>query len=83
MRWVHRIFAILTIGPIVLWLAAVAGVILLGGVFNYNINEGGVQPCLVVGRDLVAGPVAICAGILWAMVAIVARLNRRRHVGRD
>jgi hypothetical protein len=91
--WRHRALAILTLGPVICWLAAIGAVLALGAIFGCRIDEGSAHPCMVFGADLgkadyslsilaawgprLFAPVVLCAGLLWAVVAIITRLRNR------
>jgi len=93
-RLVHRLFALLVLGPILLWLGAVASVLTLGNLFGCDINEGSAAPCIVAGTDLgetaytlgifaawgplFLAPVVMGAAMLWALFAAVRAILRRR-----
>ncbi|WP_425049665.1 hypothetical protein [Psychromarinibacter sp. S121] len=95
MRWVHRIFAFLTIGPWVVWLGWIALALGLGYFGGCRIDEGGIHPCTVAGREvgelaytagfwaawgvLLIGPFSFAVGLTWAMTAFVAARIRRRR----
>ena len=94
MRWVHRIFAVLTLGPVVLWLLAIGTIILLGVAGGCRIDEGSVHPCRVLGLEvgeaaytigilaawgpLLIGPICLLAGLLWVTITLIARMRGRR-----
>lgn len=91
----NRIFAILTFGPILLWLSCIGLVLTLGSTAECQINEAGVHPCIIMWRDfgemaataglfaawgpLIFGPFVLGAGILWMLVAIVRTVLRRKR----
>ena len=93
-RLVHRIFALLVVGPILLWLGAAAVVLTLGNLFGCEINEGYANPCLVAGTDwgdtayslglfaawgpLFLAPVVTGAAMLWGLFAGIRALLCRR-----
>ncbi len=95
MRWVHWIFAVLTLGPLVVWGLAIAGTMILGFWFGCRIDEGGSHPCDVWGRDvgdaavimglyaawgpLIVGPISFGFGFLWAIFTIACRILRKRR----
>lgn len=94
-RWVRLLFAIATFGPILLWIGAIAGVAILGGVFGCQIDESGYHPCEFMGRDvgktalsmmmwaawgpLIIGPFVGIAGMSWAATSFVRMLVLRRR----
>ncbi len=90
----NRLFALLTFGPLVLWVGCFIAVIALSGLGGCAIDEGNIHPCMVMGRDvgelaatlgiyaawgpLIFGPFTIGAGMIWGIYAIVRALVRRR-----
>ena len=90
----NRIFAILTFGPILIWAGCFALVKTLGSAAGCRIDEAEVHPCLIMGRDfgqtaataglfatwgsLIFGRFVLGAGILWALVAGVRAILRRK-----
>ncbi len=92
-RWINRFFALMTFGPILLWLGAIVIVMVLGGVYGCQINEASVNPCDVHGREigetaallgffaawgpLIMGPVIAVSALAWGVLAIIAYLRRR------
>ncbi|MAQ82125.1 hypothetical protein [Psychromarinibacter halotolerans] len=95
MKWVHRIFAILTLGPWVVWLAWVALALGLSYFGGCRIDESGVHPCTVAGREagelaytagfwsawgvMLIGPFSFGFGLTWAMATFVAARIRRHR----
>lgn len=93
-RLIHLFFALLVIGPILIWLGAAAGALTLANAFGCTIHEGFANPCLVAGTDwgeaaytlgllaawgpLIFAPVVMGAAMLWALFAAVRALLRRR-----
>jgi uncharacterized protein (DUF697 family) len=61
---INRLFAALILLPPLIWVAALAFVVLLGQVFGCEINEASAQSCIVLGFEL-AG-IAYSAGMLAA-----------------
>ncbi len=94
MIWVRRILAFLTLAPIAAWLSSIAVVLMLGTLAGCSIDEGSVHSCTISGTNVgelaytigvfaAWGPVfflplVLGAGILWAIVAIVARIRAKR-----
>ncbi len=68
MKWMHRVFAVTTLGRTVIWLLCIAATLLLGTVFDCRFNESGAQACVVAGRD--AGDFAYTMGMLssWGVI---------------
>ena len=93
MKWVHRIFAILTFGPIVMWLLALASVMYLGFIAGCRIDEGNIHPCTHLGLELgrlantlgffaswgviLFGAFSMIAGFVWGVTALIVHLARR------
>lgn len=94
MIWVRRILAFLTLAPLALWLSSIAIVLLIGAVAGCTIDEGSVHSCGIWGINvggiayslgvfaawgpLIFLPLVLVAGILWAVLAIIARLGKKR-----
>jgi len=93
MKWVHRIMAVLTLGPVLLWGVALAGAVILSDMGECRTAAGELYPCRILGTDagalarffgfyagwgmLILAPAALGAGVLWAVVALLARLLRK------
>lgn len=93
-RLIHLVFALLVIGPILLWLGAVGVTLTLAHAFDCTIHEGFANPCRIAGADwgeaaytlgvfaawgpLLLAPVVIGAAALWALFALLRVLLRRR-----
>jgi len=93
-RLIHLVFALLVIGPILIWLGAAAGVLTLANGFGCTIHEGFATPCLIAGTDwgeaaytlgllaawgpLIFAPVVIGSAALWGLFALVRAFLRRR-----
>ncbi|MEO3478498.1 hypothetical protein AAFO90_12560 [Phaeobacter sp. CAU 1743] len=93
-RNAHRILALLTLGPILLWALAFGAVLFLSAVLGCSINEGFAAPCLLLGRDisdtayalglfaawgpLVFAPFVMGAGLSWAILALIGALRKRK-----
>ncbi|WP_246149726.1 hypothetical protein [Tritonibacter litoralis] len=91
----YRLFVVLTLAPIGVWLLTVVGVIILGAGFNCTIHEGFANPCMVLGRDigetayglgvfaawgpLFVLPISLGMAILWGAFTLVARLWARNR----
>jgi len=91
-RWITRLFAITTLGPVLIWLGCVGAVLYLSGIHGCHITEAGVQPCVIFGRDigqsaatmgilaawgpLLIGPVVAASAMAWGLYALIRRLRR-------
>lgn len=94
MRWVHRILAVLTIGPVVIWILSYVFLTVLGGVIGCPGGDGNAYPCDMSGQNvsglvailgifaiwalMLAGPVAVAAGLVWALTTLGHWLWRGR-----
>ncbi|WP_158967484.1 hypothetical protein [Chachezhania sediminis] len=93
-RWIPRIFMILTLAPVVFWIANMGAVMYLAGPNSCMINEGSVTPCLFLGHDigetaytmgmiaawgpLFLFPCVVITGLLWAGVVLLGKILDRR-----
>lgn len=93
MTWVHHILGSATLLAALAWPAAMAATLLLGSLGGCRIDEGGVYPCVILGRDI--GDLAATLGIfaawgsmifiplalglagLWLAITLIAALIRR------
>ena len=94
-RVLFRLFAVLTLAPIGLWLLSVVVVMILGAGFDCTIHEGFANPCFVLGRDigetayglgvfaawglLFVMPISLGMAVLWGAFTVVARLWARNR----
>lgn len=92
-RWVHKVFAVLTMGPVALWLISIAVTLSLGKFGGCVIHEGFANPCVLAGRDwgetayavgvfaawgpLIFAPYVVVAGFGWVAVAVIGRWRRK------
>lgn len=90
----NRLFALLVFGPFLLWILAIIAVVVLSSSETCVINEAQVNPCIVFGYDigetattlglfaawgpLIFGPFSAAAGILWALVAVIRAMAKRK-----
>ncbi len=93
MRFLNRLFALLTFAPLGLWLLASAAVLALDHGLGCAINAAAASPCVLAGLDLsepaytlglfaawgplLIGPICLGAGILWLLVAMIASIRKR------
>ncbi len=93
MKWVHRFFALLTIGPFILWGLLIAATIILAIGFDCRIDEGNIYPCEVMGRDIgrmanligffaswglmLFATFSMVMGMVWALVALIALIAKK------
>lgn len=91
---INRLLAILTIGPLLLWILSITVVLFLGNVMGCTIHEGFANPCTIAGLDLsdfayslgifaawgplLFGPVVLGAGFLWGAVALIRAIRKRK-----
>jgi len=93
MTWIHRILGSATLLAALAWPAAMAATLLLGSLGGCRIDEGGIYPCVVLGRDI--GELAATLGVLaawgsmifipltfalaglWLAITLIAALIRR------
>jgi len=92
MNWINRVFAVLTFGPVVLWLLCILVVVTLGFGFGCVIAEDTANPCTVLGLDLadeahalgiyaawgflLVAPLTLASGLLWIIVAVLRSILR-------
>ncbi|MBZ0124373.1 MAG: hypothetical protein K8F31_10870 [Roseovarius sp.] len=93
-RWITRLFILTTFGPVLVWAGCAGAVLWLSGPAGCRIDEAGVYPCTVLGRDigetaammgvlaawgpLLFGPAVLVSGGAWALYTVIRRLRRWR-----
>lgn len=96
-RFFRLVFAFLTFGPLLLWLAGIITVIVLTRAYGCELDEGGIHPCIVNGEDIgqtaaeiafltffgpvFIGPIVGLAAMAWIASALIRRLWLSRRAG--
>lgn len=89
----HRVFALLTVAPVAVWVLAIAGTLVLGGLAGCRIDEGAAHPCMVAGHDLAQTaytlgmlaawgpllfvPVCVAIALVWGAATLLRAALRR------
>lgn len=91
----NRVFLILTLAPMAFWLFCLLAVLALGKFLGCTINEGMVQPCVLLGIDiggpayfmgftaawgaLFLFPVSLGLALIWGLTTLLRRLLAGRR----
>ena len=92
MRWVHRSLAVLTLGPIVIWILCYVFLAVLPSIHGCPAEAGNPYTCDMTDLDvsgwvpilgifalwvvLSAWPLPVAFGLVWGLIAILQRLWR-------
>ena len=95
-RWINRFFALMTFGPVLIWLGAIVAVMVLGGIYDCKIDEAGAYPRDFHGADIgktaamlgflaawgpvLLGPIVLVSAGAWGLLALIGYLRRRARL---
>ncbi|MEP2716544.1 hypothetical protein [Pseudophaeobacter sp.] len=91
---INRLFAILTLGPLALWIFSLLALLGLNHGLGCGFDAAYSTPCSLAGIDLAGtnygtgvfvvwapfllGPIVLVAGVLWGLVALIRKLRKRK-----